>query len=443
MAELKREKKQRYASLDFIRGVAMLGVLLFHVLNVAYDTGPVERMEAPVALLVIGVVLIYLGMFNGLFVLISGLVNLVTMNSQWERLSAKGRDPADISRQVLTTQLVRGAFTWLMGVVSEWLLNGLVLDLVRGKDLTWVDFAQYFYQVNILQTIGLCTMISSGLYVLLRRRGTSPADVVKVLAVLALVVLVLRPVAMWWIEQAWGGNYSFWHGLETRSPGANATFIILAPFFGRFTPLVPYLAISFVGTAMGVMLVQEGLTTGILKRWVVAGALICVAGLASTAVEGLEFDVSRHFGSFLGAFGGEVIATSSILYLIDFRGKTDEFARRTIFFRRIALVTLTLWCLQWVMYFPLLLFDAVTGWGALDKALNGYQLLLLLALITAFWYAVLKAWERADYKYSFEWLANKVIGKKRDEPSGRLRVKDILYASGGGEAGRTPEEEKN
>lgn len=426
---------KRYASLDFIRGVAMLGVLLFHVLNVAYDASAVEDFEAPIPLLVLGVILIYFGMFNGLFVLISGLVNVITMDGQWKHLTGeKGLDDATAAKKIFAGQCVRGGFTWLMGALSEWILNGIVVDAILGEEITWLDFTENFFTINILQAIGLCTIISSALYLWWRKAHLATRDVVKRLVILAIVVLVARVGVMAWIELGNDGQYSFWDGRETRTTGQNLLYGLLAPWFGRLTPLIPFLAISFAGTALGAELVEGGLTKRFLKRTLLVGAMLCLAALGATVVELLvldrfDFDNSRLMGSFLSAFGGELIATALLLYLIDYRGKTEAFSqnRVVIFFRRIALVTLTLWNLQWIMIVPLFLFDAVTGWGAVEGALNGYQLLFLLGLITLFWWAILRLWERVDYKFSFEWLANKVIGATREKKSDRLKVRQILY----------------
>ncbi len=450
IAERSRPKiSVRYASLDFIRGVAMLGVLLFHVLNVAYANTVDEVKNAlteggsvPVAMIILAVILIYFGMFNGLFVLISGMVNLITMNSQWARLQEKGLPANDVAKKIFMGQFVRGVFTFVMGMLSEWILNGILLDVIIGEDISGVGFVRGMYLINILQTIGLCTIISSGVYCWLRLKGKDAGQMVKIFIIACVIILVLRPFMMLLIDESPLLEQNMGSGWENRSFGVNFGLLFLAPLIGRLTPLIPYLTISFAGTALGIALVTDGLTKKFVKQSLLFGAALCVAALVSTAIEGIDFDTATNFGAFLSAFGGEIIATMFLLYIVDFREKTEKFGQKTIFFRRIALVTLTLWNTQWIMVFPLYLFDIVTGWGAVDGNLNGYQLMLLLALITLFWYAILKLWERVDYKYSFEWLANQVIGKARDQPSSRLKVKQILYQTGTQQVAEEPREDK-
>ncbi|GAB4310416.1 MAG: hypothetical protein Kow0069_10580 [Promethearchaeota archaeon] len=437
--------------MDFIRGVAMVGVLLFHVLNVAYAQGADAVKGAlggegsvPGAMVALGLVLVYFGLFNGMFVLISGMVNVITMDGQWKRATAKGKDAASTAKRIFTGQFVRGTFTILMGVLSEWVLNGVLLDAIVGEEVTATDFLGHLWQINILQTIGLSTIICAAVYLVLRVRGTKTGKLVKTLALLGVVVLAIRPFAMAALAASPSPGHNFWSGWETRTPATNFAYFFLAPLVGRLTPLIPYLACGFFGTSLGVALTSGGLTKQFIKKSLLVGVALLAAAVVALVFElavfdlGLELDTARSFATFLSAFGGEVIATVLLLAAVDYRGKTEAFAKKTVFFRRFALVTLTLWNMQWVMIFPLFAFDAATGWGVLEGALNGYQLMLLLALITAFWHMILRAWERADFKYSFEWLANKVIAPTRDVESDRLKVRRVLY---GREEGGEPEDD--
>jgi len=55
---------KRYISFDFIKGVGILGVVCFHVLNVAFsdEVDKIIAGDAHILLLLLGVVLLYLGL---------------------------------------------------------------------------------------------------------------------------------------------------------------------------------------------------------------------------------------------------------------------------------------------------------------------------------------------------------------------------------------------
>ena len=90
---------KRYASLDFIRGVAMLGVLLFHVTNVGYANTIDSVKQAikqdlslvPAGMIVLALILMYFGMFNGLFM--DGHVKWYAARDFWSNRGTSSSNP--------------------------------------------------------------------------------------------------------------------------------------------------------------------------------------------------------------------------------------------------------------------------------------------------------------------------------------------------------------
>jgi len=151
-----------------------------------------------------------------------------------------------------------------------------------------------------------------------------------------------------------------------------------------------------------------------------------ITAIISGLILGFSLDADNLFlFSFVAA--GEIAIGTLILQLVDYRGKAEKFGKKTTFFRRFNMLLLTIWSFQWVTIFPVLIFDAVTGWGALDGKLNGYQLLLLLAIVVLFWYLIVKLWEKVEFKGSFEWLTITILSKGRADAGDRLKIQEILY----------------
>ncbi len=128
---------KRFVSLDFARGVGILGVLLIHVLGVVYDQSwaePENLGNAPIPMIVLLLLLTYFGGFVGMFVLLSAIGNFTSINSQLIRLREKGLDDATARGKIMKQQALRGALVWVIGYISEGLLNGVVLNLIQGKE---------------------------------------------------------------------------------------------------------------------------------------------------------------------------------------------------------------------------------------------------------------------------------------------------------------------
>ena len=63
----------------------------------------------------------------------------------------------------------------------------------------------------------------------------------------------------------------------------------------------------------------------------------------------------------------------------------------------------------------------------MSSGINLPAVLLFIAIVNAFWYVVLRVWEKYDFKYSFEWLMILVVSKAIGRKSSRLNVADVLY----------------
>ena len=88
---------KRYISFDFIKGVGILGVVVFHVLNVAFseEVDKILAGDAHISMVILGVVLLYFGYFDGLFILMSAIGNTISTRRQWNKnIEIMERKPA-------------------------------------------------------------------------------------------------------------------------------------------------------------------------------------------------------------------------------------------------------------------------------------------------------------------------------------------------------------
>ena len=418
---------KRYISFDFIKGVGILGVVCFHVLNVAFsdEVDKIIAGDAHILLLLLGVVLLYLGYFDGLFILMSAIGNTISTRRQWNKnIEIMEKKPAAL--KVFKNQAIRGLIIWVFGFISEGLLNGLLLDVILGESDIWLSLGNHLFRINVLQTVGIATIIISGIYIYCLYKGWSTKKILILSLTLLIIVMLLRPLA-----SELGNVYmvdfrSPWNNWINRDFWTNLTYIIIVPFINRFTPLVPYFSLSLFGLIAGSYIGEGRITKSFLKWAYLSALFLLITAIISGLILGFDLEGDSLFlFSFVAA--GEIAIGTLILQLVDYRGKAEKFGKKTIFFRRFNMLLLTIWSFQWVTIFPVLIFDAVTGWGALDGKLNGFQLLLLLGIVVLFWYIIVKLWEKVEFKGSFEWLTIAILSKGRADAGDRLKIQEILY----------------
>jgi hypothetical protein len=193
---------KRYPSLDVIRGVAIIGVLCFHVLNATFDKNAAisAALAAPLQnlpLIILAIILIYLGSFDKLFILLSALVNTITIDKQWQQgieRDASVKNQRKIFKSILFNQLSRGGLIVVFGYISENLLNGLVLNLIiQTPDAVHVAFSQLWVS-NVIVMIGWGVIVSAVSYLTLLRYRQSLKRMRGILILLALGSLILTPV---------------------------------------------------------------------------------------------------------------------------------------------------------------------------------------------------------------------------------------------------------
>ncbi len=418
---------KRYISFDFIKGVGILGVVCFHVLNVAFseEVDKIIAGDAHILLLLLGVVLLYLGYFDGLFILMSAIGNTISTRRQWNK-NIEVMDKKLAALKVFKNQAIRGLIIWVFGFISEALLNGLLLDVILGESDIWLSLGNHLFRINVLQTIGIATIIISGIYAYCLYKGWSTKKILILSLTLLIIVLLLRPLVTE-LGNAYMVDFrSPWNNWINRDLWTNLTYIIIVPFINRFTPLVPFFSLSLFGLIAGSYIGEGRITKNFLKWSYLSALFLLITAIVSGLLLGFDLEGDSLFlFSFVAA--GEIAIGTLILQLVDYRGKAEKFGKKTIFFRRFNMLLLTIWSFQWVTIFPVLIFDAVTGWGALDGMLNGYQLLLLLAIVVLFWYIIVKLWEKVEFKGSFEWLTITILSKGRADAGDRLKIQEMLY----------------
>jgi len=427
---------KRYPSFDVIRGAAIMGVLCFHVLNATYDKNAAisAALNAPlqnIPLILLAIFLIYLGSFDKLFILLSALVNTITIDKQWQqRIDSNSNEETQSKafKSILLNQLTRGGLIVVFGYISENLLNGLVLNvIIQTPDAVHVAFSQLWVS-NVIVLIGWGVIVSAVSYLTLLRYHQSLKRMRGILLLCALASLILTPIIISLLKLIpgfWPSPDSNWW---TRDFGTNLLFFLLAYIAAGPQPIFPYVCVAFIGVVFALDVKQSPVEKQAITQDFCIGIACFLGGVCLNLLHRAfpAFDVVG-LDNFLMASGGAIVLLLLIFYMVEVRGKGPKFAAKTVYFRRFGLLTLTLWCLQWVMVLPIIALDPLFGGRALEGKLNGGELLLVLLVIMIMWSVVLRLWEKVNFKGSFEWLTVKILSRRRKSAGERLELASSLY----------------
>lgn len=444
---------KRVLTLDLLRGIAIIGVVLIHVMGIVFED-TIDNLETDlenllkgdpisigIPLIVLGVIITFFGNYSGLFVMISAVGNCISVHRQWHKLVSRGVHENKVFGKVLGTQVVRGGLVYVFGFLSEGFLANLLERLFDDDVILPEKMVNSFFLSNILHCIGVSIMVTSFLYLLFLRMEISQSIMTYIMVAIIILIAVAHPLIRSWLEGLDYGDSFVANNTATEWPGnylergfwKNLLFIFLSPIIGRVFPLVPMFMCASAGLIVAMNINEKTITPEFIKRTAIAAGVIALSGilygllLNSTGFQDFEIARARSIGWHTLILGSEIFSLILMIYLIDFRKKTNKrvFIKHTLIFRRFGMISLTLWTLQYFTVVPLAIFEVV-GWPVFDGGLNGWQLLVVLFCVFWFWHFIAWIWEKGGFKGSFEWMMVLILSRGSTSAD-RMKIQSVLH----------------
>ncbi|MHA1335434.1 MAG: hypothetical protein ACTSPW_06740 [Promethearchaeota archaeon] len=438
---------KRYVSVDFLRGLAIWMMLILHTLMRWYDRGWIERGEmegVPVIFLVIFIIVIFFGGSAGFFLMVSAIGNMIAMY--------RGLERGNSVKTVAYSQIFIGFLLLIFAMLTEsiWGYHGTLGEIAVGNYENWTVMLWRFYHMETIHTIAICIIVNGLVQAILSRNEGYKKDKrnIRIYAILAIICIFVTIPIYELLKAAIPGYPMAINpdtGVMVQYPyigkSAPQDYIILFFFMilgGHPEPLFPFLSISFIGSIIGINLCREKPPLDFPKKGMYVGFIMFMIGAFGTIIS-LLFEI-ESFGNFLANFwnipglypnswlwwflctnGGALVEVLLIIRLVEFRGKAQKFASKTIYMRRHGFVAFTIYNYQFFdvvpAYFVYWIFGVPFGMNKL-----GAQVLILIPLVLLWWHLILKLWEKAEYFGSLEWIMAKISEKiipSRRPPTGK------------------------
>lgn len=462
-----KRPSRRFVTLDFARGIAILIMLILHIVKHILDTdtlmSDVNIVTEPIIALSAMIIIPFFGGLAGFFLIASSASNMVSMYRDLE----KGKSV----RSLILKQIIGGFILLIFAMICEgftgyWgALGDFFLNMNNPAATNWAIALWRWNHFETIHAIAWCIIINGIIHGLLSMNGRwkNRRKLITSYIIMAVVVVALT-LPVWILVDKIVPGYPF-TVLEPKilisTPRIGfETFweIIRAPFLNVFAspiePLFPYLAISFVGSIIGIIISQpkEKIDINFPRKMFLIGLTMFLSGLigivfviANVAIKtgflvtgdimpivDFYFTIVDHgqwvpayasyipqfswLAQFLAVNGFSLILYSILFRLIEFRGISKQFANRSKFVRRFGTIAFTNYNNQWY-FFIVWAFTSFILKGTAYAKLQWGGTALVILLTLGFYSLINWAWEKIGYIGSLEWfirtITNNLIPVRR------------------------------
>ncbi len=446
---------KRFASLDFLRGFAIFLMIGLHVINGILNTDALmDNMsnQSLMSLLSL-VVLPFLGGLAGFFLLVSAASNMISMYRRLEN--------GQPTNTLIMQQIIGGALLVLFAMLTEAVTgyNGSFGIFVRdlGGTYRWATYLQIaasrWNWFETIHTIGWCVMLNGLIQGIISRneQWKNVSHQIRTYLIIAAVMVGLT-IPVWigvsklvpgypWLESSTTGGQLYLPQVGIAPIG----YLLVSPFLAALAapmePIFPYLAVSCIGSIIGIVMCQrpDRIPKHFVKKVLVAGLIAFTVGMfgviftmvgvmqAAGFENGIQLwldlshfrswfpdNISRSYGEFLSPLswlwqflalnGFATMFAMLIIYLVDWRGFGSEFSRSKLvqFIRRFGFIAFSNYNNQWLYYLGWIGVSLLlTGERRIKLDWNGTLLVLVVSLVL--YYLVMRGWEKIKYLGSIEW----------------------------------------
>jgi hypothetical protein len=410
------------------------------------------------------IILPYLGGLAGFFLMISAIGNMVSMQ---KRLQRGNSVKALVVRQIVGGSLLLFFAMLTESTIGHWGYFGQIVRHLNNPSSVNPDVILYRWNhFETIHTIAWCVILNGIIQGILSRneRWRDTKHQLKAYIILSVIVIALT-------QPVWTLVYNLVPGYPFGSYESNtfnqmprpivgkASFgeVVRSPFLAALAapmePLFPYLAVSFIGSIIGILISQPRKTIphNFPKKALSVGLLMFIIGSIGVVgvivwamdTQGLmkAIELFRHISfhrhwapdnpsitvppfawvwQFLSLNGFALMLIVAVLRLVEFRGFSKTFAEKTKFIRRFGFIAFTNYADQWIYSFVFFMLSLFLT-GVPNTRLSWGLTFVTIGVTLLVYHVKMRVWEKIKYIGSLEWcigtIALNLLPTRRDSSS--------------------------
>jgi uncharacterized membrane protein len=391
-------QNKRIESLDILRGLAMMAIILFH--SSIYNYANIHKLDFSHPPIIV-VLMSFMALWGGVFIFYSMTINTIKVMQRYT-------EKPDL-KQLYYPVIAGGIYIFLHWVLNiclgRWnndFVNNrpdltLVAGSLRNMHFTFPHITKFF-EGSSLSTIAFNIIIIMLILSLLLRNGGAVKEKRNylILGISGLLIMVFSFVRVYIFHY-------FPQSVESKN-------YLLATFFS-FTvanpyPLLPYLAYGLLASMVGMMLFHERKKA--LKTIVIpAGLIFLIYGLYGMTQFDKTISKPDFFWYFKTNFELGVFILMVVLTALSDR-PAGRVTTKLSFIKWFSRITITIYLLETTTseLFRIIWLQVIPGW---NQTINGCLLFGFLNVLL--WIVILFFWRKVNFKYSLEYFWVKLFAR--------------------------------
>ena len=426
---------RRLLFVDFLRGIAIFFVIIFHAMTFNIFGGTQEALDAAGTLVtIISYPIGIVGSWAAIFVFLSSIANTAAVHGQL----LKGTKPIKVLIGAIIPNLAIISINYIfMTLFTHYRVVGdqKFYSIINGT-LELLEYPGFNPRILLFNSslimIGFGAIISNILLIIFRKQlmDSTSNKIFWIFMGIGILIIALTPLLDWifQIHATPSRIDTYWE------EGKHAAAYFVSVFIGPRHSIFPYAAYGPFGAVFGVMILRNVDKKKFMTFGYLFGSVFALTGVLlwiPLGIPGLN-DPKYQPNLYVLDIGLLFCLITAFTILFEFRDHKSrvKIAQKTIFVRRYSMATLTIFVFENLTSTGIaqlfnVLFGSFFPAGIVSNKIFGFT--IYLPIVFFLWHFILKAWEKVNFKGSVEWLTNEIVGRLRGRRSDKLNVQRILY----------------